>query len=122
MATDYDEARPDVAEASEKTLKDVQKMDAPTAKSVNAELDEADVSDGLELPGAIVDEELSVDVVPQGEDEFVCVECFDYPASEPGRGKNQDRCDLSGLRTRIRLTFHVATEFTQASVIRMSFT
>lgn len=76
MATDYDEARPDVAEASEKTLKDVQKMDAPTAKSVNAELDETDVSDGLELPGAIVDEELSVDVVPQAEDEFVCVECF----------------------------------------------
>ncbi|MGP4968884.1 DUF4193 family protein [Glutamicibacter ardleyensis] len=76
MATDYDEVRPDVAEASEKTLKDVQKIDAPTAKSVNTELDETDVSDGLELPGAIVDEELSVDVVPQGEDEFVCVECF----------------------------------------------
>ncbi len=76
MAADYDEVRPDVAEASEKTLRDVQKMDAPTAKSVNAELDEADVSDGLELPGAFVDEELSVDVIPQGEDEFVCVECF----------------------------------------------
>ena len=34
MAQDYDEARPDVAEASERTLKDVQKMDAPNAKSV----------------------------------------------------------------------------------------
>ncbi|MGP5257752.1 DUF4193 family protein [Glutamicibacter ardleyensis] len=76
MATDYDEVRPDVAEASEKTLKDVQKMDAPSAKSVHSELDEADVSEGLELPGAIVDEELSVDVVPQAEDEFVCIECF----------------------------------------------
>ena len=58
MATDYDEARPDVAEASEKTRQDVQKMDAATAKSVSAELEENDFADGLELPGAIVDEEL----------------------------------------------------------------
>lgn len=76
MATDYDEARPDVAEASEKTLKAVQEMDAPTAKSVATELEETDFSDGLELPGAIVDEELSINVVPQGEDEFVCSGCF----------------------------------------------
>lgn len=76
MATDYDEARPDVAEASEKTLQDVQKMDAPTAKSVSAELEENDFADGLELPGAIVDEELSINVVPPGNDEFVCGECF----------------------------------------------
>lgn len=76
MAADYDEVRPDVAEASEKTLKDVRKLDAPSAKSVHSELDEADVSEGLELPGAIVDEELAVDVIPQAEDEFVCVECF----------------------------------------------
>lgn len=76
MATDYDEARPDVAEASEKTLKDVQKMDAPSAKSVATELEENDFTDGLELPGAIVDEELSINVIPQGDDEFVCAGCF----------------------------------------------
>lgn len=39
MATDYDEARPDIAEASEKTLEAVQEMDAPTAKSVATELE-----------------------------------------------------------------------------------
>ncbi|WIV43777.1 DUF4193 family protein [Glutamicibacter nicotianae] len=76
MATDYEEARPDVAEASEETLQDVQKMDAPTAKSVSAELEENDFPDGLELPGAIVNEELSINVVPPGNDEFVCGECF----------------------------------------------
>lgn len=76
MATDYDEVRPDVAAASEKTLKDVQQVDAPDAKSVAAELEETDLSDGVELPGAIVEEELSVDVVPQAEDEFLCASCF----------------------------------------------
>ncbi|MEV7645951.1 MULTISPECIES: DUF4193 family protein [Actinomycetes] len=30
----------------------------------------------MELPGAIVNEELSVNVIPQGEDEFVCAGCF----------------------------------------------
>jgi hypothetical protein len=76
MAQDYDEARPDVAEASERTLKDVQKMDAPDAKSVHSDLDETDFSDGQELPGAIVLDELVVEVIPQGIDEFVCGECF----------------------------------------------
>lgn len=76
MAADYDEVRPDVAEASEKTLKAVQEMDAPTAKSVHSDLEETDFTDGHELPGAIVTEELAVEVIPQGEDEFVCGECF----------------------------------------------
>ena len=76
MAQDYDEARPDVAEASERVLKDVQKMDAPNAKSVQADLEETDHSEGQELPGAIVLDELVVEVIPQGVDEFVCGECF----------------------------------------------
>jgi hypothetical protein len=76
MAQDYDEVRPDVAEASERVLKDVQKMDAPTAKSVSSELDETDLSEGAELPGAIVLDELVVEVIPQANDEFVCAECF----------------------------------------------
>lgn len=76
MAADYDEVRPDVAEASERTLKAVQEMDAPTAKSVHSDLEETDLSDGHELPGAIVLDELAVEVIPQGEDEFVCGECF----------------------------------------------
>lgn len=76
MAQDYDEARPDVAEASERTLKVVQQMDAPNAKSIHADLEETDLSEGAELPGAIVLDELVVEVVPQGADEFICAECF----------------------------------------------
>lgn len=76
MAQDYDEARPEVAEASQRTLKAVQQMDAPSAMSVQADLEEADLSEGTELPGAMVLDELVVQVVPQGPDEFVCGECF----------------------------------------------
>ncbi|MDO5744516.1 MAG: DUF4193 family protein [Micrococcaceae bacterium] len=76
MAQDYDEVRPDVAEASEKTLKAVQEMDAPDAKSVHTNMEETDFSEGAELPGAIVLDELVVEVIPPGNDEFVCGECF----------------------------------------------
>jgi hypothetical protein len=38
MAQDYDEARPEVAEVSERTLKDVRQLDAPGAMSVQADL------------------------------------------------------------------------------------
>lgn len=76
MAQDYDEVRPDVAEASECTLKDVRKMDVPTAKNVRADLEETDLSDGIELLGAIVLDELVLEIIPQASDEFVCGECF----------------------------------------------
>ncbi|MBM6620694.1 DUF4193 domain-containing protein [Arthrobacter sp.] len=76
MAQDYDEARPDVAERSEETLKRVKEMDAPSARTVTEELDEGEALDGPELPGAIVDDELVVRVLPQAADEFTCGSCF----------------------------------------------
>lgn len=76
MAQDYDEVRPDVAEASERVLKSVQKIDAPSAKSVQSDLEETDLSEGQELPGAIVLDELVVEVIPEAADEFICGECF----------------------------------------------
>ncbi|MDQ0094619.1 DUF4193 family protein [Paeniglutamicibacter psychrophenolicus] len=76
MAQDYDDARPEVAEAAENTLQDVRKIDAPDAKSDQAKLEEADISEGTELPGAIVLDELVVEVVPQAQDEFFCGQRF----------------------------------------------
>jgi hypothetical protein len=92
MAQDYDEARPDVAEASERTLKAVQEMDAPNAKSVHSEMEETDLSDGTELPGAIVLDELVVEVVPQAADEFICGECFAV------RHRSQAAKELNGVK------------------------
>ncbi len=76
MAVDYDEVRPDVAERSEETLKQVKAMDAPNQKTAVEQLDEDEPLDGGELPGAIIDDELIVQVRPQGQDEFTCGECF----------------------------------------------
>jgi hypothetical protein len=92
MAQDYDEVRPDVAEASERTLKVVQQMDAPNAKSIHADLEETDLSEGAKLPGAIVLDELVVEVVPQGSDEFICAECFTV------RHHSQAATDTGGIR------------------------
>lgn len=77
MATDYDEVRPDVAEARKASLDAVKSANAPDARSVTQDLDEADTSDGVELPGGdLSNEELSVTVIPQGDDEFLCGSCF----------------------------------------------
>ena len=76
MATDYDAVRPDIAEQNEATLKTVQNLDSGDARTLTAELEESEMLDGAVLPGAIVDDELVVQVIPQGEDEFTCGSCF----------------------------------------------
>ena len=77
MATDYDEVRSDVKESQEKSLEALQSANAPDARSVVRELDEADSLDGAMIPGGeIVAEELTVQVIPQAEDEFTCDSCF----------------------------------------------
>jgi hypothetical protein len=77
MATDYDEVRSDVAESRMDSLRAVQSANAPDAGSVLRELDEADTTDGVELPGAdLSGEELRIEIVPQREDEFTCFSCF----------------------------------------------
>ncbi|WP_028265437.1 DUF4193 domain-containing protein [Arthrobacter sp. MA-N2] len=77
MATDYDELRSDVAESQSTSLQALQSANAPDARSVVRELDEADAFEGNEVPGGeFVAEELVIAVVPQKEDEFTCFSCF----------------------------------------------
>ncbi|MBT2514994.1 DUF4193 domain-containing protein [Arthrobacter sp. ISL-30] len=77
MATDYDEIRSDVAESRNASLEALKSANAPDARSVVREMDEADTTDGIELPGAdLSGEELTVVVIPQAEDEFTCFSCF----------------------------------------------
>ncbi len=77
VATDYDEVRSDVAESRNASLEALRSANAPDARSVVRELDEADTSEGVELPGAdLSGEELTVTVVPQKDDEFTCYSCF----------------------------------------------
>jgi hypothetical protein len=77
VAADYDEVRSDVEETQERSLEDLQTANAPDARSVVTELDEADALDKGLIPGAeIISDELIVQMVPQATDEFTCYSCF----------------------------------------------
>jgi len=77
VATDYDEVRSDVKESQERSLEALQSANAPDARSVVRELDEADdLNEGVTPGGELVLEELVVQVVPQAADEFTCYSCF----------------------------------------------
>ncbi len=77
VATDYDEVRSDVKESQQNSLQALKSANAPDARSVVLELDEADGLDGAGVPGGeFIAEELTVQVIPQAEDEFTCNSCF----------------------------------------------
>jgi hypothetical protein len=74
MATDYDQPRTD-DEAGEDSLEELKARRDAQAGAVD--VDEADLAESLELPGAdLSGEELTVRVVPRQADEFTCNSCF----------------------------------------------
>lgn len=77
MATDYDAPRrTESDEISEDSLEEL-KARRNEAQSGTVDVDEGDISESFELPGAdLSGEELSVRVVPKQEDEFTCTSCF----------------------------------------------
>ena len=75
MATDYDAPRRDEVELGEDSIEEL-KSRRVDSQSSSVDVDETDASETFELPGAEVDEELSVRVVPMQSDEFRCSRCF----------------------------------------------
>jgi len=80
MATDYDAPRRgDVDELSEDSLEELKARRAE-AQSGSIDVDEAELAESLELPGAdlsgLSGEELTVRVLPKQADEFTCSNCF----------------------------------------------
>lgn len=80
MATDYDAPRRgDVDELSEDSLEELKARRAE-AQSGSIDVDETELAESLELPGAdlssLSGEELTVRVLPKQEDEFTCSVCF----------------------------------------------
>ena len=76
MATDYDSPRKTDDEMSEDSLEELKARRADKSASV-VDVDEADLAEALELPGAdLSNEELSVRVLPRQADEFTCSRCF----------------------------------------------
>lgn len=78
MATDYDARRnPDREDsAAENSLGNLA-LHKDEASSALADVDEGEINESIDLPGAdLSGEELSVRVVPKQADEFTCSECF----------------------------------------------
>jgi Domain of unknown function (DUF4193) len=76
MATDYDAPRRDEVDLGEDSLEEL-KARRVDAQSAIVDVDETDVAESFELPGAdLADEELTVKVLPMQADEFRCSRCF----------------------------------------------
>ena len=76
MATDYDAPRRDEVDLGEDSLEEL-KSRRVDAQSAVVDVDETDVAESFELPGAdLADEELTVRVLPMQADEFRCSRCF----------------------------------------------
>ena len=75
MATDYDSPRVD-EDLNEDSLEEL-KARRSDATSGAVDVDEVELAENLELPGAdLSGEELSVRVLPRQADEFTCSRCF----------------------------------------------
>ncbi len=77
MATDYDAPRrTEESDINEDSLEELKARRAE-AQSGSVDVDEADLAESLELPGAdLSGEELTVRVLPMQDDEFRCASCF----------------------------------------------
>lgn len=76
MATDYDAPRKTDEELAEDSIEELKARRADKATSA-VDVDESEIAETLELPGAdLSDEALTVRVVPLQEDEFTCSRCF----------------------------------------------
>jgi hypothetical protein len=89
MTVDYDAPRRAPVEAEEQSIEELagRRNDASTA---TFDIDEADLGESYELPGAdLSGEELMVRVVPKQPDEFTCSRCFlVHHRSRLARGNN----------------------------------
>ena len=76
MATDYDTPRKTDDDINEDSLEEL-KARRSDATSGAVDVDEVELAENLELPGAdLSNEELSVRVLPRQADEFTCSRCF----------------------------------------------
>jgi hypothetical protein len=77
MATDYDAPRKQEEESPADSLEALQASRGGNAQTAVIDVEENDTAEGIDLPGAdLSNEELTVIVVPEQQDEFTCGSCF----------------------------------------------
>ena len=89
MATDYDAPRKTDDELGEDSIEELKSRRVDKGAST-VDVDEAELAESLELPGAdLSGEELSVRVLPRQADEFTCSKCYlVHHRSQLGNEKN----------------------------------
>jgi hypothetical protein len=76
VSIDYDTPRTPADEEAADSLEELQ-ADKGSPRAADIDVDEPELADGFELPGAdLSDEVLQVQVVPVQADEFTCMSCF----------------------------------------------
>ncbi|MEI7779409.1 MAG: DUF4193 domain-containing protein [Actinomycetes bacterium] len=76
MATDYDAPRKTDDELAEDSIEELKARRVDKGAST-VDVDEVELAETLELPGAdLSDESLTVRVIPRQADEFTCSQCF----------------------------------------------
>ncbi len=76
MATDYDSPRKTEDELGEDSIEELKARRADKSAGI-VDIDEAELAESLELPGAdLSNEELSVRVLPRQADAVTCGRCF----------------------------------------------
>jgi hypothetical protein len=76
MATDYDAPRKTEDEISEDSIEELKNRRIDKSSGI-VDVDESELAESLELPGAdLSNEELAVRVLPRQADEFTCGRCF----------------------------------------------
>jgi Domain of unknown function (DUF4193) len=76
VATNYDIPRTTEEEGGEDSLEELKARRAQT-QTGSVDIDETDLAESLELPGAdLSGEELTVRILPRQTDEFTCTRCF----------------------------------------------
>jgi len=77
MATDYDAPRKVDDDLEADSIEELKSSRRGDTKSGIVDVDETDLAESLELPGAdLSGEELAVQVLPRQDDEFTCSDCF----------------------------------------------
>lgn len=77
MATDYDAPRVrEEDQPANESLEALKAERSSAAKTAVNDVDEADTAEGFDLPGAMLEEELQIHVIPAQADEFTCMSCF----------------------------------------------
>lgn len=76
MATDYDAPRKTEEDSNEDSIEEL-KARRSEKTTATIDVDEAELAESMELPGAdLSNEELTVRVLPRQADEFTCTSCF----------------------------------------------